>query len=60
MNTAERRLEPPKSDVWACPICGAENPEKIYSVPGEGAVGCDECLCAYEPYEYFDRAGGFR
>jgi hypothetical protein len=39
---------------YYCPLCGAENPEKIYEVPGQGAVGCDECLCAYEPWEYFE------
>ena len=37
-----------------CPICGAENPERIYTVPGQGAVGCDECLCAYDAWEYFE------
>ena len=53
----ERPLEPPMSRDYNCPICGAANPEKIYTVPGEGAVGCDECLCAFEPWEYFERRG---
>ena len=43
---------------YYCPLCGAENPEKIYTVPGQGAVGCDECLCAYEPWEYFENREG--
>ena len=38
------------------PLCGAENPEKIYEVPGQGAIGCDICLCAYEPWDYFERS----
>lgn len=43
---------------YYCPLCGATDPEKIYTVPGEGPVGCDECPCAYEPWEYFeDREG---
>lgn len=54
MGPTERALEPPESDIFNCPICGAENPEKIYTVPGQGAVGCDECLCAYEPWDYFE------
>jgi hypothetical protein len=37
-----------------CPLCGAENPEKIFTIPGQGVVGCDECLCAYDPWEYFE------
>lgn len=41
---------------YYCPLCGAENPEKIYTVPGQGAVGCDQCLCAYDPWEYFERS----
>lgn len=43
---------------YYCPLCGAENPEKIYTVPGQGAVGCDECLCAYEPWDYFENKEG--
>ena len=39
-----------------CPVCGATDPEKIYTVPGEGAIGCDMCLCAYDPWDYFDEA----
>lgn len=47
--------EPEMQKDYECPMCGAENPEKIYVVPGEGAVGCDYCLCAYDPWEYFER-----
>lgn len=53
----ERPLEPPVEQEFCCPVCGAENPEKIYEIPGQGAVGCDLCLCAYEPWEYFERRG---
>ena len=52
----ERPLEPPTEEVYFCPICGVENPETIYTAPGEGAVGCDQCLCAYEPRDYFERS----
>lgn len=58
MNTPEKRLEPPAEEILRCPLCGAENPEKIYTVPGQGAVGCDECLCAYEPWEWFENREG--
>lgn len=51
----ERRLEPPVEQALYCPVCGAEDPENIYTAPGQGAVGCDRCLCAYEPWEYFER-----
>ena len=54
MRAPERPLEPQENRDFYCPICGAENPEKIYEVPGQGAIGCDECLCAYEPWEYFE------
>ena len=54
----ERPVEPPAGKDYNCPVCGAENPEKIYEVPGQGAVGCDECLCAYEPWEYFENREG--
>lgn len=52
----ERPVDPLAEQDYYCPVCGAENPEKIYEVPGQGAVGCDECLCAYEPWEYFERS----
>ena len=52
----ERPIEPPEEQVYSCPMCGAENPDKIYTIPGAGAVGCSECLCAYEPWEYFERS----
>lgn len=50
----ERPLEPQERPEYCCPLCGAANPEKIYTIPGQGAIGCDECLCAYEPWEYFE------
>lgn len=50
----ERPLEPPKSAPVHCPICGAENPEKLISLPGKGVLGCDICLCIYEAWEYFE------
>ena len=40
---------------YYCPICGFENPETIYEVPGQGAVGCNECLSAYDPWDYYER-----
>ena len=39
-----------------CPICGAENPEKLIRLPGGGILGCDECLCIYDAWEYFEEA----
>ena len=44
----------PGARDYCCPLCGAENPEKIYTVPGEGAVGCDECLRALDPVDYYE------
>ena len=35
----ELPLEPGTEKDFYCPVCGAENPEKIYEVPGQGAVG---------------------
>lgn len=46
--------EPAEPMVRYCPVCGAKNPEKIYVAPGEGPVGCDECLCAWDAWEYFE------
>lgn len=43
-----------EESVW-CPVCGAENPEKIYVAPGEGPVGCDICLCSYDAWDYYER-----
>ena len=51
----ERPLEPQETPEYYCPVCGAGDPDKIYIVPGQGAIGCDLCLCAYEPWEYFER-----
>ena len=56
MREPERHLEPPEEPVYFCPVCGAESPEKIYTVPGQGPIGCDICLCAYEPWEWFERS----
>lgn len=50
----ERPLEPPAEQDFYCPVCGAENPETIYTVFGQRAVGCDLCLCALEPREYLE------
>lgn len=58
MSRTSRSLEPPAEVEYSCPLCGAENPEHIFEAPGEGAVGCSTCLCAYEPWEYFDRLKG--
>ena len=55
MKTPERDVEAPQSDDFYCPICGFENPETIYEVPGNGAVGCNECLSAYDPWDYYER-----
>ena len=53
-NTPERPQEPREDRVVCCPICGAENPEKLISLPGKGVLGCDICLCIYEAWEYFE------
>jgi len=47
------KLEPADSAVMHCPVCGAEDPERIISQPGLGVIGCDECLCVYDAWEYF-------
>ena len=53
-NEPERPLDPPEQKSLWCPLCGAENPEKIYTAPGEGPVGCDLCLCEYDAWEFFE------
>ena len=50
----ERPLEPPESKKHHCPICGAENPEKLIREAGGGVLGCDICLCIYDAWEYFE------
>jgi hypothetical protein len=47
-----------KERTFYCPICGAEEPEKIYTVPGEGAVGCDICLRSFDPWDYYEEKEG--
>lgn len=47
------KLEPEVQPTVNCPICGAEDPEKIIKYPGGEVLGCDECLCVYEAWEYF-------
>ena len=48
MNDPERPLEPRERSPRRCPICGAEEPEKIIQEPGGAVLGCDECLRVYE------------
>ena len=55
MKTPERDVEAPQSDDYCCPICGFENPETIYEVPGNGAVGCSDCLRAMDPWDFYER-----
>lgn len=43
-----------EGEVHHCPICGAENPEKLIRLPGGGILGCDICLCIYDAWEYFE------
>jgi len=39
---------------------GAEEPEKIIQEPGGAVLGCDECLCMYEAWDWFERQEGQR
>lgn len=32
-----------KEYTWYCPVCGAENPERIYTFNGD-VWACDQCL----------------
>ena len=32
-----------------CPLCGAEDPEKLYKIDGE-IIGCSECVEECDPY----------
>lgn len=50
---AQRPLEPRQVREPCCPLCGTENPAQLYTVPGQGLVGCDLCLCVWEPEDYF-------
>jgi uncharacterized Zn finger protein len=43
-------------EVIYCPVCGAENPDKVIKEAGGGILGCDECLCIYDAWEYFEEA----
>lgn len=51
----ERPLEPAERVPRCCPVCGAEEPEKIVQEPGGTVLGCDECLCMYPAWDWFDR-----
>ena len=51
----ERPLEPRESAPRHCPICGAEEPEKIIQEPGGAVLGCDECLRVYDALDWFER-----
>ena len=55
LNDPERPLEPRESAPRHCPICGAEEPEKIIQEPGGAVLGCDECLCMYDALDWFER-----
>ena len=54
----ERPLEPPERAPRCCPICGAEEPEKLILLPGAGVLGCDQCLCLYDAWSWFERQEG--
>lgn len=54
----ERSLEPPERAVRCCPICGAEDPERIIQEPGGNVLGCDMCLCMYDAWDWFEGQGG--
>ena len=49
----ERPLEPRQGREPTCPLCGTENPAQLYTVPGQGLVGCDLCLCVWDAADYF-------
>lgn len=51
------KLDPVEEVTVRCPICGAEDPEKIIKYPGGEVLGCDECLCVYDAWEYFHPDG---
>lgn len=40
--------------TYYCPLCGAMNPDHIYSVAGGTAVGCSDCLCSFDPADYYE------
>lgn len=46
----------PSPDPIMCPVCGKEC-EIIYTDLNHDAVGCNECLTLWEPYEWWDRYG---
>ena len=55
VNDPERPLEPRESAPRHCPVCGAEEPEKIIQEPGGAVLGCDECLRVYDAWDWFER-----
>lgn len=50
----ERPLEPREPRVVCCPICGAEEPETVIQEPGGRVLGCSECLCMCDAWEWFE------
>ena len=58
LNDPERPLEPRESAPRHCPICGAEEPEKIIQEPGGAVLGCEECRRVYEAWDWFERQEG--
>lgn len=54
-NDPERPLEARERTPGRCPVCGAEEPEKIVREPGGPVLGCSECLCLYDAWEWFEQ-----
>ena len=42
--TPERPVEPEEECPARCPVCGGEWPEYRVEAPGQGIVGCEQCL----------------
>ena len=55
VNDPERPVSPPERPLRYCPVCGAAEPEKIIQEPGGAVLGCDECLCMYDAWDWFER-----
>ena len=55
VNDPERPLEPRERAPRCCPICGAEEPEKIIQEKGGTVLGCDESMSVYEDWEWNER-----
>lgn len=50
----ERPLEPPERTPRYCPVCGAEEPERIVEEPGGAVLGCEVCLRIRPAWEWFE------